>query len=251
MRLALLALVLAACAPHARGIDHPLAEPEALSTLREASGLVRRGAYATAERVLRDLLEGGAEADAAEVFDRALALLQGGQREPAAALLAEVVTRWPNTSAAAYAADLRAELALVGAPAASLDAVRWLQGRATYADAPVTLLVFWETWCPYCRDSVPKLQPLLEARGAEGLQVVGLVKLSRATGDADVAAFVAEHGLTFPMGQEDGTLSEAFSVRGVPAMALVKDGVVAWRGHPMMLDEATLDRLLANGGPAE
>ena len=38
----------------------------------------------------------------------------------------------------------------------------------------------------------------------------------------------------------NGALSQHMNVSGIPAAAVVKDGVVIWRGHPARLDETVL-----------
>lgn len=241
---AFVVLALGACAP--RGpvpIGHPLAAPGAAAELRRAAGLVERGRYATAEQVLAGLFQQDDEA-AGRALDAAIAVLRTGDVATARELLGDVVARWPETRGGVVAADLAEELAVVGRPAGDLAPTRWLRGSASWADATVTLVLFWETWCPYCRATLPTLGPILERWQGRGLQIVGLVKLSQGTTASDVDAMMDEHGLTFATGQDDGAMSERFAVRGVPAMALVRDGRIVWRGHPAMLDDDAVERAL-------
>ncbi len=237
-------LGLGACAARTPApIDHPLATPGAAAELRRAAVLVERGRYATAEQVLVRLFQQDDEA-AGRALDAAIAVLRTGDVATARELLGDLVARWPETRGGVVAADLVEELAVIGRPAGDLAPTRWLRGSASWADAPVTLVLFWETWCPYCRATLPTLGPILERWRDDGLQIVGLVKLSQGTTATDVDALMDEHGLSFPTGQEDGAMSERFAVRGVPAMALVRDGRIVWRGHPAMLDDAAVGRAL-------
>lgn len=237
-----LLLGLVACASRSPApVGHPLAAPGAAAELRRAAGLVERGRYATAEQVLVRLFQQDDEA-AGRALDAAIAVLRTGDVATARELLQDLAARWPETRGGVVAADLVDELAIVGRPAGDLAPTRWLRGSAAWADAPVTLVMFWETWCPYCRATLPTLGPMLERWGPRGLQIVGLVKLSQGTTPADVDALMDEHGLSFATGQEDGVMSERFAVRGVPAMALVRDGRIVWRGHPAMLDDDALER---------
>ena len=77
-----------------------------------------------------------------------------------------------------------------------------------------------------------------------GLQVVGLTKLSRNKTKEDVLAFLTEANITYPIGQERGDISTAFAVTGIPAAAIIKDGVIIWRGHPGLVSDEKLEGLL-------
>jgi peroxiredoxin len=123
---------------------------------------------------------------------------------------------------------------------AILQAEEWIQGTATLADGDATLFVFFEEWCPHCKREVPKLQGTYESLRPEGLNVVGVTRMNRGSNRAKVDRFIAEHGLTYPMLKDDGTMGEHYAVSGVPAAALVKDGKVVWRGNPAKLNDAML-----------
>ncbi len=223
----------------------PLASPVALPMLREATRLVRLGAYAEAQAVLTRLVDEDGGQAAGEAME---SLLEQYDTLPVPDLkvrLAAIVTAWPKSSAANFASSLLSELEVIGRPAAPLVDVTWLQGTGAYADAPLTMLVFWETWCPYCRQELPKLEAMAQAYAGQGLQVLGISKLSRGTTSTDLLAFAAEHGVTFALGAESGTITDAFGVDGVPAVALVHQGEVVWRGHPMMLSTTAVESFLA------
>ena len=73
------------------------------------------------------------------------------------------------------------------------------------------------------------------------MSFVGLTKQSKNTSDEDVQSFIDENSLTYPIGKEDGSISNAYAVSGIPAAAVVKDGKVVWRGHPGSLSDDMLD----------
>jgi hypothetical protein len=75
---------------------------------------------------------------------------------------------------------------------------------------------------------------------------VALTGLSRGATDADVQRDVVQHGLqNLAIGHErENRMSEAYAVTGIPAAAVVRDGLVVWRGHPAQLDDPTMTRLL-------
>lgn len=131
------------------------------------------------------------------------------------------------------------EEAVVGKEAL-LEAQSWVQGTAALDEKPATLFVFWELWCPHCKREVPELQERYQTYGPQGLNVVGVTRLTRDTPPAKMLAFLEEKGVTYPVAVDDGTMSEHYAVSGVPAAALVKEGKVVWRGHPAKLSEAMI-----------
>ena len=137
------------------------------------------------------------------------------------------------------------ELDVVGKEAGALDTSKWFQGNVAMGDGTATMLVFWETWCPHCKREVPKIEATHNKFKDRGLNVVGVTKVTRSATDEGVAAFIEEHGITYPVAKEQGdNLSKHFGVRGVPAAAIVKEGKVVWRGHPARINDAMLEKLL-------
>lgn len=129
-----------------------------------------------------------------------------------------------------------AEEAVVGKDAV-LVAEEWLQGTATLEESKATLFVFWELWCPHCKREVPKLQATWEAHRDQGFNIVGVTRLTRDTKPAELAKWLADNHVGYPIAKDDGTMGEHYAVSGVPAAALVKDGKIVWRGHPANLND--------------
>lgn len=66
----------------------------------------------------------------------------------------------------------------------------------------VVFLNFWATWCPPCRAEMPDIQKLYESYGDAGEVVILAVATPGVSGETDeagVAAFLAEHGYTYPV----------------------------------------------------
>ena len=71
--------------------------------------------------------------------------------------------------------------------------------------------------------------------------VIGLTKQTRNITNAQVTSFIEEKGIEYPIAKEkQDFVSGHFSVRGIPAAAVVKDGKVVWRGHPARLTDAMI-----------
>ncbi|MFK7929592.1 MAG: TlpA family protein disulfide reductase [Myxococcota bacterium] len=158
----------------------------------------------------------------------------------AAALCREGKAKYANTNAWRRGSRTCDEVGVVGKPAADWDVEQWFQGQAPAAGEPM-LLVFFEQWCPHCRREMPRLGEL-EAQ----ISVVGVTKVNRSSTDDKVVQFIGEHDLTFPIAKErNGSLSQHYVVSGVPAAAIVVDGVVVWRGHPARLHDGGLKRAMS------
>ncbi len=136
-----------------------------------------------------------------------------------------------------------AEPTVEGRAAGELADVTWLQDTGDL-DGP-TLVVFFEAWCPHCRREMPRLGELDRTWSDRGLDVVGLTEVSRGSTEEQVHELLEGSEARFPVGRlGTKTLKERFEVTGVPAAALVKDGVIAWRGHPARLTDELLASVL-------
>lgn len=195
---------------------------------------------------------------AAPVDDEAARRLLDVARQAAAAgdvatarrALDDLARETPGSRYDRAASQLRKELALFGTPAPALSVARWLQGSATYADAPATLLVFFEVWCPHCKRELPALVARADELRAAGVTVILVTRLTRSSTEEATVAFLQENEVWFPVAvDQDGLTTTAFEVSGIPAAALVRDGVVAWRGHPARLDADLLRRTLSAPNP--
>ncbi len=101
------------------------------------------------------------------------------------------------------------------------------------------LLVFWATWCPECKATVPEINALAAGPLADRLQVFGLdFRESR----EKVARAVKSQGIRYPvLLDERGQAARAYGVVGIPTYILIdRKGNVAWREHLLPGDIASL-----------
>lgn len=100
----------------------------------------------------------------------------------------------------------------------------------------VTLVDFWATWCPPCREEIPLFVELKQRYGKQGLEIVGIAYENR---DGDVKQtiknFIAEHGVNYPC---------------VIGDVETRDQIPAFAGYPttLFVDRQGQVRLTLTGG---
>ena len=126
----------------------------------------------------------------------------------------------------AAAGGLLLPAARVAAAAAPGDTVVW--PTLTFVDGSsiaagdwndvAAIVVFWATWCPYCRRHNPRIDRLYRERAGAGLRVFGVA----IDGDAAlIRRTVHERGYTMPTITGDGALRERFTTRRVVPLTAV------------------------------
>lgn len=163
-------------------------------------------------------------------------LVESGNLTEAKAKLGPFQTKYASTRAGQSAGRLVQELSVVGKESPKDWGIeKWFQGESAVnfnASKGATLVVFWETWCPHCRREVPKLQQVYDTYKPQGLQLIGLTKITKSSTEQEVTSFIAENKVSYPIAKENGATSTYFAVSGIPAAAVVKGGQIVWRGHP-------------------
>jgi thiol-disulfide isomerase/thioredoxin len=82
-----------------------------------------------------------------------------------------------------------------------------------------TIILFWATWCPYCKALMPHLQSILDEYPGQ-LQVLAL----SIRDDGDPAATLAEYGFDFTLFTTADAVAEAWGVKGTPGLFLADGG---------------------------
>lgn len=227
-----------------------LAELETRVAAMEAkveSGAGAAGARPPARRPGQAGVDPEKERAAAEQIKAAIDKADAFDFEGAKEICAQAAKEYGATQTFQQRGRVCQEVEVIGKDAMDLEVDKWFQGEASMGDAPATLLVFWEQWCPHCKREVPLIEQTYNDNKGK-LNVIGLTKVNRSATDDKVAEFITEKGITYPIAKEKaGSLSRYYNVSGVPAAALVKDGKVVWRGPPAVLNrDNNLDKLLNN-----
>jgi len=103
------------------------------------------------------------------------------------------------------------------------------------ADKPV-LLLFWTTWCPYCRKELGRVNAEYSALKDQGLDVY---PINVGENQAKVSAFVKNNNFTFPvLLDENSALAGNYNVMGIPTYILLdKNGVVKSKSNSFPKNE--------------
>lgn len=157
----------------------------------------------------------------------------------------------------ALAGTAQAEL-MVGDKAPALQVGKWVQGEPVsgFDSNHVYIVEFWATWCGPCVQSIPHLNQVWQKFKDQGVIVIGVDVWDS---DEGVAPFVKKMGtnMTYRValddksGGEPGFMEKNWWPRktnhhGIPTAFIInRDGVIAWIGHPMSLEEKVLEEILS------
>lgn len=95
-------------------------------------------------------------------------------------------------------------------------------------DGKPTVVVFWATWCSYCKAFMPYLKAIQSDYGEDRINVLAINAKEDGSGDPD--AYI--ENLDFPMiAVRDGdAIAAAFGVEFIPGVMIAHpDGTIAWQ----------------------
>jgi thiol-disulfide isomerase/thioredoxin len=116
----------------------------------------------------------------------------------------------------------------------------------------VVLLEFWVSWCIPCKASMPHINALWEAYHDQGFVVLAVSTDARAEDTVDDLAKNGFTGLAclWEPGGRSTRISSGYQVDWIPRSILVdRTGIVRYNGHPMDLEAAFVETLLAELAP--
>lgn len=149
-------------------------------------------------------------------------------------------------------ATATAEPLMVGQKAPEFKVAKWVKGESftQFKKDQVYVVEFWATWCGPCKVTMPHLSKLSQ-KYKEKVKIVGVNawEVAEPKDDSyfgDVEKFVSEQGKTMdynvvidgPAEFMSKNWMEAAEQYGIPTAFVVdQNGMVAWIGHPMEMDQ--------------
>jgi thiol-disulfide isomerase/thioredoxin len=146
----------------------------------------------------------------------------------------------------------------VGDRAPALQTGNWVQGEPVrqFEKGKAYLVEFWATWCGPCRSSIPHLNETANKYKDKGLVVIGqdcwesdesrVAPFVKSMADKMTYRISLDNKVGSAAGRMADTWMTAAAREGIPTAFLVdKNGVIAWIGHPMTLEEKVIEEVLA------
>ena len=96
------------------------------------------------------------------------------------------------------------------------------------------VMVFWATWCPYCKAFMPYLETIQRDYAADGVQIIAINALERGRGDPK--AYLESLDVPLLGILEGDAIATAYDVEFIPGLMVVDGaGMVTYRRAPTEL----------------
>lgn len=87
------------------------------------------------------------------------------------------------------------------------------------------IILFWASWCPYCKALMPHLQSIIEEHGYDRVKVFAI----NIKDDEDPRVFMSKTGYEFTLLLDGDEVAERYGVKGTPGLAIVDgDGEIVF-----------------------
>lgn len=102
----------------------------------------------------------------------------------------------------------------------------------------VTVLIYWATWCPYCKSLMPHLQNVADRYRDQPVRFYAM----NINETGDPVKHLQENGFSFELIQNADTTMEPYGVRGTPSVFVVdQNHKIVYRRIPDTADQAVED----------
>jgi len=93
-----------------------------------------------------------------------------------------------------------------------------------------TVVIFWASWCSYCKAFMPYLKKVEQEYGTDFIEIVAVNMKEEQEGESDPKAYIENTGIALTAIQAGDEIAAAYNVRFVPGlMVLGDDGAVLYR----------------------
>ena len=113
------------------------------------------------------------------------------------------------------------------APDFELKSIEGETVRLSDLRGQAVLVNLWATWCPPCRAEMPAIEKVYNEYKAQGFIVLA-VNMTYQDAISDIAPFIDEYGLTFPvLLDETGVVGTAYQLRSLPSSFFIdREGII-------------------------
>jgi thiol-disulfide isomerase/thioredoxin len=146
------------------------------------------------------------------------------------------------------ASSIRAQPVAPGARAPEIDLPTLAGGRVKLSmlRGHPTVVTFWGTYCPPCRDEFPELIKAYQIHAPAGLGVLGVNGRDQEYSTQDVQKFVDQFSVPFTIALDKrGKARNDFRILGLPTTVFIDTGGVIRRIHRGPIDRVGLDSGIA------
>jgi thiol-disulfide isomerase/thioredoxin len=92
-----------------------------------------------------------------------------------------------------------------------------------------SIILFWATWCPYCKALMPLLENVRQDFSNVGVEVFAL----NVWEDGDPVSRIDDGGFDFRLLLDADSVADAYGVRGTPGLFVVNsEGIIVYRRRP-------------------
>ncbi len=105
------------------------------------------------------------------------------------------------------------------------------QGEFDASSEPFQLLVFFEEWCPFSQNAIPRAETISRQYRGQGLDVIGFTVVDRSSTDEAVRKLLIDKDITFTAVKENGRLWNYFNCRSTPSFRLLHEGYLIWENR--------------------
>lgn len=96
-------------------------------------------------------------------------------------------------------------------------------------DGKPTIMIFWASWCSYCKAFMPYLKDIQDEYG-EDIEIIAVNIREDEGGESDPDAYVEQTGISMTAIRNGEDIAAAYRVKFVPGLMVVgTDGVVSYR----------------------
>jgi len=106
-----------------------------------------------------------------------------------------------------------------------------------YRGKSPVLLVFWATWCPYCKTQIPSLIAMRKTYKSRELQILAIDVDPRGKTEAFIKANDINYTVLYDaktQGAKKASVSDLYNVRGIPMSVLIdENGQILYMGNKL------------------